>query len=81
MVTLLGVFLFLLAAGGLVWLVEAQIWRDSDLPAAARPTLTANLKPARRPRCLLHRNRWAVWLPLPLPFFTRRLAVLIVIKF
>jgi hypothetical protein len=81
MFTLLGVLLFVLAAGGLMWFVEAQIWRDSDLPAAAAPVLPAGPKPARRPRCLLHRNRWAMWLPIPLPFLTRRLAVLIVIKF
>jgi hypothetical protein len=80
MFTLLGVLLFVLAAGGLMWLVQAQIWKGSDLPAA--PTkFPAGLKHARRPRCLLHRNRWAMWLPIPLPFLTRQLAVLIVIKF
>ena len=87
MFTLLVVFAFVIAAGGLVWLVEAQMWREPEKPAAARPRLPAGLRPpegsklACRPRCLLHRNRWAVWLPIPLPFLARRLAVLIVIKF
>lgn len=78
--TLLGVLLFVLAAGGLMWLVEAQIWKGSDLPAAP-PILPGGLKRTRRPRCLLHHNRWAMWLPIPLPFLTRQLAILIVIKF
>jgi hypothetical protein len=80
MFTLLGVLLFVLAAGGLMWWVQAQIWKGSDLPAA-HPILPATLKRARRPRCLLQRNRWVMWLPIPLPFLTCRLAVVIVIKF
>jgi hypothetical protein len=28
MLTLIGVVLFIIAAGGLVWLVEAQMWRE-----------------------------------------------------
>jgi hypothetical protein len=87
MFTLLVVFAFLIAAGGLVWFVEAQMWRDPEKPAVDRSRLPTSSGPsggsklACRPRCLLHRNRWAVWLPIPLPFLTRRLAVLIVIKF
>jgi hypothetical protein len=87
MFTLLGLLVFVIAAGGLVWLVEAQMWREPGKPAAARPRLLAGSRPpggsklACRPRCLLHRNRWAIWLPIPLPFLARRLAVLIVIKF
>jgi hypothetical protein len=87
MFSLLGVFLFLLVAGGLVWCVEALMWKGPDSPAGERHRSPVSLRPPRRariaprPRCLLNRNRWAMWLPIPLPFFTRRLAILIVIKF
>jgi hypothetical protein len=87
MFSLLGVFLFLLAVGGLLWLVEARMWKGTESPLGERHELPAGLRPADRarpaykPRCLLHHNRWAMWLPIPLPFFTRRLAILIVIRF
>jgi hypothetical protein len=87
MFTLLGVLLFVLVAGGLVWIVESQMWGDSIRPSAMHSSLPPGSspvkisQPGRRPRCLAHRNRWAVWLPIPLPFLARRLAVLIVIKF
>lgn len=87
MFTLLGLFAFVIVAGGLVWFVEAQMWRESGKPAAERLRLPDGSRPpggsklACRPRCLLHRNRWAVWLPIPLPFLPRQLAVMIVIKF
>jgi hypothetical protein len=87
MFSLLGVFFFLLATGGLLWLVEARMWRGSENPSGERRRFPSDLRPpdrarpAHRPRCLLHHNRWAMWLPIPLPFFTRRLAILIVIRF
>lgn len=87
MFSLLGVFLFLLIAGGLVWCVEALMWKGPERPAGERHKSPLGLprsgraRPAPRLRCLLHRNRWAMCLPIPIPFFTRRLAILIVIRF